>query len=79
MPERGAPTGEKGQVAEGGLAPWSQFYVTPDEYVPELLWPLSVLVYDRMMADAKLSGLLRSVALPLQARAWAVKGVVPAR
>jgi len=55
-----------------GVAPWSAFYVDQAEYVPELMWPTSVQVYDRMLADAKLNGLIRSIELPLQARKWAI-------
>ena len=73
MAEPGAPTGEQGQAAEGtGVVPWSSFHVEPNEYVPELIWPQCVPVYDRMMTDAKLAGLLRSVELPLKGRAWAI-------
>lgn len=69
-----APTSEQGRVSDTagmgvGLMPWGVF-TDEGEYVPELQWPNSVQVYDRMGADAQISGLVRSVVLPLQRRAW---------
>lgn len=71
MPD--GPTTELGGVnPEAGLpgvASWSTF-VDEAEYVPELQWPESIRVYDRMMTDAQVASLLRSVSLPLQRRRW---------
>jgi hypothetical protein len=72
MADSAAPTGERGQIAHGGVIPWAAFYVDQVEYVPELQWPMSVPVYDRMLTDAQLSGLQRSVRLPLQARNYVI-------
>lgn len=80
MAASSAPTNERGTTYERGSAPvtglaglaaWGAF-TGSSEYVPELQWPDSVLVYDRMLADSQVSSLVRSVALPLQRRAWAL-------
>lgn len=42
------------------------------EHVPELLWPNSTFVYDRMRKDGQVSGVLRAVTLPPRGTAWHV-------
>lgn len=42
----------------------------PAEYVPDLAWPQSVQVYDRMRADATVDETYRGVALPIIKAGW---------
>jgi hypothetical protein len=42
------------------------------EYVPELRWPNSVSVYERMRRDAKCAGVLRAASLPIRGTGWHV-------
>jgi hypothetical protein len=42
-----------------------------DEHVPELRWPLSVAVYDRMRrGDAQVMSVLRAVTMPIRRTGW---------
>lgn len=64
------PTSELGYAArESGW--WS---AVEAEATPELRWPLSVDVYDRMRRqDAQVQSVLRAVTLPVQRTTWAVE------
>lgn len=42
------------------------------EYVPDLLWPLSVRTFARMRTDPSLGGVLRAYGLPIRRAQWAV-------
>lgn len=65
-----APLTESGHVVDypgwwGGVE---------DEPTPELQWPLSVQVYDRMRRqDAQVASVLRAVTLPVRRTAWRVE------
>lgn len=62
-----APVSELG-YAKIGAASW---WVTEDEPAPELRWPLSVEVYDRMRSqDAQVASVLRAVSLPVRRTNW---------
>jgi len=53
-----------------GLGGWPY---DPAEHTPELIWPLSVQVYDRMRrGDAQIAGVLRSIFLPLRRAPWRI-------
>lgn len=67
-----APTTERGSIATGILPGWSRFYIEESEYVPEWRFPNQVKLVVRMLADAKIKGLSRSLELPLMSRQWAV-------
>ena len=61
-----APTSEKGYAL--GARWWSD-----DEESPELIWPHSVQVYDRMRRqDAQVGSVLRAVTLPIRRTAWRI-------
>lgn len=71
MAEPGAPTTELGQANPlqqgiGPLTPGWSTYVDDREYIPELSWPTSVMVYPRMETDAQLNGLLLGTLLPVR-------------
>ncbi len=73
----GAPTGERGQLNPdgAGLIGWTQLTGTfsdDREYVPELVWPNSVLTYDRMMTDAQVQGLMLGTTLPIRRYRWMI-------
>jgi hypothetical protein len=63
LAELGYPTGGKGSW-------WSD----TDEPAPELRWPLSIDVYDRMRKqDAQVASVLRAVSLPVRRTAWMIE------
>lgn len=68
-PANAAPTRELGYTNEG--AGW--WRPPTVEETPELTWPLSVQVYDRMRRqDAQVRSVLRAVTLPVRRTAWRV-------
>lgn len=67
------PTQEVGAVSSAMLPGWGQLGTVDErEYAPDLRWPASITVYDRMVADAQMDGLLRAVKLPVQRRRWSL-------
>lgn len=74
---RSGPTTEQGSVRPDLALPgWgilgTRAFVDDGEYVPELQWPTSVRVFERMKADAQVEGLLRAVKLPIQRYRWQI-------
>lgn len=72
MPTATKPnTTEKGSLGNqtsviSGLRSWGQM-INETEFSPELRWPASVWVYNRMIkSDAQLKGLMRGTVLPLE-------------
>ena len=66
-----APTTEIGKVSEGGGVSW--WAHDHEEQVPELRWPTSVEVYDRMRkGDAQIASVLRAVKLPIIRTPWRI-------
>jgi hypothetical protein len=64
-----APLRELGYAGPAGF--WS---LPADEETPELRWPLSVQVFDRMRRqDAQVKSVLRAVTLPVLRTRWAVE------
>jgi hypothetical protein len=68
------PTNEIGAVIQGGsvlpgLPPWRQ-WVDTDEFVPELVWPNSVLTYERMRSDSQVSALFHSTQMAIRRFNW---------
>jgi hypothetical protein len=62
------PTIELGTAATG-IVPWSSFYETAED-VPELAWPQSVSVYNKMRNDEQVAALLLSFMLPIFGYRW---------
>jgi hypothetical protein len=64
------PTSEIGYASTSStLAGW--WTSLEDEHVPELRWPLSVGVYDRMRrGDAQVMSVLRAVTMPIRRTGW---------
>lgn len=64
-----APTVEQGRVT-AGPAWWSSL---DDEQTPELRWPLSIDIFDRMRRqDAQVASVLRAVTLPVRRTKWRI-------
>lgn len=64
-----APVGEIGHVVDGP----SWWHSLEHEPTPELRWPLSIEVYDRMRRqDSQVGSVLRAVTLPVRRTAWRV-------
>lgn len=60
-----APVGETGHAGTGGF--WEL------ETTPELFWPLSVQVFDRMRRqDSQVASVLRAVTLPVRSTQWRI-------
>ncbi len=67
------PVVEKGYQSSGSQW-WSQ--LVDDEANPDLVWPRSVPVYDRMRReDPQVISVLRAVTLPIRRAWWAVDGM----
>lgn len=67
-----APTSERGYVVDSGPGR-SNWWLSSSEFeqVPELRWPLSIDVYDRMRrGDAQVASVLRAVTLPVLRTPW---------
>lgn len=63
------PLGEKGYASSNQ----SWWQVPDDETVPELRWPLSLSVYDKMRrSDAQVASVLRAVTLPVRRTTWRI-------
>lgn len=65
------PTSERGRVLTGWtpLPGWGGG-LDDREYVPELRWPHSVAVYDRMRADSQVAALIAGWTLPIRRYRW---------
>lgn len=79
MPDPAAPRTELGYTAQGTGAWWAP--PADEEETPELRWPLSIQVFDRMRRqDAQVTSVLRAVTLPIRRTGWRVEqgGASPA-
>ncbi len=73
------PTNELGAESNAGimlgprgqLAPWSMF-IDEREYVPELTWPSSTIVYERMRSDTQIEGLYAGLTWPITRYNWLI-------
>lgn len=63
--------GKLGQFSSATTTSWNAL-ITDDEYVPELLWPRSIRIYNGMRNDPQISGLLRGSTLPIRRYHWYV-------
>lgn len=65
-----APITELGSANGGATTFWAH---DAEEQVPELRWPTSVEVYDKMRrGDAQVGSVLRAVTLPVVSTAWSI-------
>lgn len=55
------------------LIGWQQLLVDDQEENPELQWPDSVKVYDKMRTDAQVSSILEAVSLPIMSTPWRIE------
>lgn len=78
MANQAAPTTEQGEVIQSYRAPgvgpnpmggWSSF-IEDAEYVPELLFPISVQTYHKMRSDSQCSALMRGTTWPIRQYKW---------
>jgi hypothetical protein len=68
-----APVSEIGHVVDGHLVGTSWWQALEYESTPELRWPLSVVVYDKMRRqDAQVGSVLRAVTLPVRRTTWRI-------
>lgn len=72
MPDAPAPPlTERGHVTSSPGSGWWQTAVDEHEQVPELRWPLSVDVFDKMRrSDSQVASVLRAVTLPVRRTPW---------
>src|SRR5215203_2465072 len=71
-----APTTELGGILGGaltpaGMAPWSR-WTDDQEFVPELIWPRSVAVYDKMATDSQMAALYTATVLGCLRFKWSI-------
>lgn len=68
--EIGSTTGYGGpDYGYAGAVPWQAFIQT-GEYAPDLKWPQSIKVFDRMRTDAQIKGLYLGSVLPIRRFRW---------
>lgn len=65
--EQGAPSMVMG--SPGGLLPWTAF-IDDREYAPDVKWPSSIGVFQRMQTDAQIKGMLLALTLPIRRFRW---------
>lgn len=59
----------------GSLTGWAAFADEANEKNPDLVWPKSVEVYDRMRSeDSQVGSVLRAVTLPIRKARWVIDG-----
>lgn len=69
------PVRERGYARQATNSWWGLGWSDLDEETPELRWPLSVQVYDRMRRqDAQVSSVLRAVTSPILRTKWRIDG-----
>jgi hypothetical protein len=68
-PDPTAPTGERGGPGGSAAMGWATF-AHEGEHVPELRWPDSVRVFERMLTDSQVWALYSGTALPLLDYTW---------
>lgn len=64
------PTSEIGYASSSTGTDW--WTSLDSEHVPELRWPLSVGVFDRMRKDAQVKSALLAVKLPIERTGWRI-------
>ncbi len=66
---------EIGYQADPGVVSWARLLAWATERVPDLQWPLSLDVYDRMRReDPQVKSVLRAVTLPIIRTEWVIDG-----
>ncbi len=71
MATSNAPLRELGYQSETASKWWGSL---DEEQTPELRWPLSIGVYDRMRTDSQVQSVLRAVTLPILQAQWSIDG-----
>jgi len=70
------PETEKGYVIPeeqfSGFPSWGSFDLDALEYVPDLKWPRSLEVFDRMRSDPQIEALMRGMFLPIRRMRWEI-------
>ena len=69
MDEANIPTSEQGYATTKASNVWWS-YLVADEETPELRWPDSIAVYDRMATDAQVRSVTQAVRLPILSTGW---------
>lgn len=69
---RTPPTNELGHVASWSELGGRGWPVDPNEEVPDLTWPMSVVTYNRMRRDSQVRAVLWGVFLPMSRPIWEV-------
>jgi len=66
-------TREVGYQVDPTLASWGTLAQDTAETNPDLAWPASVAVFDKMRReDSQVSSVLRAVTLPVRSATWAL-------
>lgn len=66
---------EIGYQADGGLLGWGRLTAETHEENPDLQWPASINVFDRMRReDPQVKSVLRAVTLPIMRTEWVIDG-----
>lgn len=61
------------QVNAAGLSSWATLADESHETNPDLLWPLNLVVFDKMRnEDAQVASVMRAVTLPIRGAEWAI-------
>lgn len=67
------PQRERGYAVGDALLSWTQLAVDQHESNPDLQWPLSIDVFDRMRKeDSQVKSVLKAVTLPIRRTGWAL-------
>lgn len=66
-------TNEVGYASTGNIATWGSLGPDTDEQNPDLMWPKSMRVYERMRTeDAQVTSVLAAVTLPIMSASWSL-------
>lgn len=70
-----APRSELGRAIgygmRGWIEPWSA-WIDEREWVPDLVWPKSISIFDKMRTDAQLKALFYAVTMPIRRYKWLI-------
>jgi hypothetical protein len=64
---------ERGYQTDAALASWGTLAAEANETNPDLVWPQSIEVFDRMRReDSQIGSVLRAVTLPIRSARWSI-------
>jgi hypothetical protein len=64
---------ERGYQTDSSLASWGTLAAEANETNPDLVWPQSIEVFDRMRReDSQIGSVLRAVTLPIRSARWSI-------